>query len=498
MLSDLAAATLRILSDPWLLSLSLVGTAVGIVLGALPGVSSTMALAILLPLTFAMKPEAGMVFLIAVFSASVYGGSISAILVNIPGTPGAIVTQLDGHPMARQGRAGHALFYALFASTLGGLFGLAVLALVAPLVAAAAMSFRSPEFAAAAIFGLTMLAYASPGSTFKGMLTGAIGLLCGMVGLDAMTDAARFDFGLRMLQGGIDMVPMTVGLFGLAEVMRSAGERLGPHHRAPPIGSIVPPRATLLRAWPTILRGSAIGTLVGAIPAAGSAIAVAVAYAQEARLAKDPGRFGKGAPEGIMAPESANNACVGGALIPMMTLGIPGDTMTAVLIGALLLHGLRPGPTLFAEHADFVGIVYAALLVAIVLTLLLGLLAVRYVALLLNAPRAILLVSVAVLCVVGSFAIRNTIEDVYVMIAFGFFGYVMIVLGLPVAPLAFGLILGPLVEENIRRSLIVGDGSWLIFLSRPVSLSLLVLSVAAVVYPVVSERRQRRVRATAA
>lgn len=494
MLSELLSATASILSDPWLIALSIIGTAAGIVLGALPGISSTMALAILLPLSFAMAPHAAMVFLIAIFSASVYGGSISAILINIPGTPGAIVTQLDGNPMARQGKAGHALFYALFASTLGGLFGLLVLAFVAPMIAGAAMSFRSPEFAAAAIFGLTMLAYAAPGSTFKGILTGAVGLLCGMVGFDTVTDVARFDFGLNALQGGIDMVPMTVGLFGLAEVMRSLGQRMDPSHRVPPVKDIMPPWRSLVRTWPTLLRGSIIGTFIGAIPAAGSAIAVAVAYAQEAKISKDPSRFGKGAPEGIVAPEAANNACVGGALIPMMTLGIPGDTMTAVLIGALLLHGLRPGPMLFTEHPDFVAIVYAALLMAVILTLVLGLVAVRYVALILNAPRAILLVAVAVLCVVGSFAIRNTIEDVYIMIGFGLIGYTMIVLGLPVAPLAFGLILGPLLEENIRRSLIVGDGSWTIFVSRPISMSLLVLAAVAVLYPVIAPPIKRRIQ----
>ena len=269
---------------------------------------------------------------------------------------------------------------------------------------------------------------------------------------------------------------------------------MDPSYRVPPVKDIFPPWRSLVRTWPTLLRGSAIGTLVGAIPAAGSAIAVAVAYAQEARLSKDPSRFGKGAPEGIVAPESANNACVGGALIPMMTLGIPGDTMTAVLIGALLLHGLRPGPTLFTEHPDFVAIVYAALLMAVVLTLVLGLVAVRYVALILNAPRAILLIAVAVLCVVGSFAIRNTIEDIYVMIGFGLIGYTMIVLGLPVAPLAFGLILGPLLEENIRRSLIVGDGSWAIFVTRPISLSLLVLAALAVLYPMLAPPIRQRVQ----
>jgi putative tricarboxylic transport membrane protein len=491
MLIDLFSATTKIVTSPILLGFSLVGTTIGVLLGALPGISSTMALAILLPLTFAMSPDTAMVFLMAVFSASVFGGSISAILINIPGTPGAIVTQIDGHPMARQGKAGQAIFYALFASTMGGLFGLLALTFTAPFIASAAMSFRSPEFASAALFGLTMLAYASPGSTFKGVIVGFIGLLCGMVGMDTLTDVPRFEFGSRVLQGGIDMVPLTVGLFGLAELMRSIGERIGPAHVAPSVGRLLPPLATLKSSWSTILRGSFIGSLIGAIPAAGSAIAVAVAYAQEVRFAKTPEQFGKGAPAGIMAPESANNACVGGALIPMMTLGIPGDTMTAVLIGALLLHGMRPGPLLFSENPDFVGIVYASLLVAIIMTVIVGLLAARYVAALLNAPRSILLVGILILCLVGAFAIRGNVEDVYIMIAFGLLGYVMILLNLPVAPLAFGLILGPLIEENVRRSLIVGDGSWTIFVYRPISLCFLLLSAAAILYPIITYYKDR-------
>jgi putative tricarboxylic transport membrane protein len=486
------AALFDIVTTPGLIGLSLAGVLIGVVLGALPGVSSTMALAILLPVSYAMQPEAAMVFLIGVFSASVFGGSISAILVNIPGTPGAIVTQFDGYPMAKAGRAGQALSYALLASTIGGLLGLAILTVVAPLIAAAALNFRSPEFAMAAVFGLTMLAYASPGSTFRGVLIGCIGLLIGMVGFDKLTDVPRFDFGTRVLQNGIDIVPLTVGIFGFAEVLINltrTREVIAPIAK---IGRILPPLARLVRLVPAMFRGSMIGTFVGAVPAAGSAIAVALSYAQEHRLSKKPDDFGKGEPAGIVAPEAANNACVAGALVPMMTLGVPGDTMTAVLMGALLLHGLRPGPLLFADNPEFVGIIYGSLFSAILLTLVFGFAAIAIIVQVMKMPRHILMIVIATLCIFGSFAIRNTISDVYVMVFFGAVGFALYRLRLPAAPLAFGLILGPLLEENVRRSLIVGKGSWWVFVERPISFTLLLLSAAALLYPLVGLWQQRR------
>ncbi len=492
MFTDFAAQLVGVLSDPHLILLSVLGVLLGIVFGCLPGISSTMALAILLPVTYALTPQGAMVFLMSVFAATVYGGSISAIMINIPGTPGAIVTQLDGYPMARKGKAGEAMFYSLYASTIGGFIGLAVLMLVAPLVAQAAMQFRSPEFAMATVLGLTMLAYSTPGSTFRGILSGCIGLLCGMVGFDALTDVPRFTFGSGSLLNGVELVPVTIGLFGLAEVMRnidgaSAIERISTN-----LGKLWPSRAAIRSVTPSILRGSAIGITVGAIPAAGSAIAVAVSYAQEQRLSKRSKEFGTGVPEGVTGPEAANNACIGGALIPMMTLGIPGDTMTAVLMGALLIHGLRPGPLLFAEHSEFVAAVYVSLFIGTFLTFVFGMVLMRQFVRLLQAPSYILLVIITLLCIVGSFAIRNNMTDVYVMIAFGVIGYVMAALAIPVAPLAFGLILGPLLEENLRRSLVVSDGSWMIFIERPLALIMLLLSVAALAYPMIAPILRRK------
>jgi putative tricarboxylic transport membrane protein len=300
-----------------------------------------------------------------------------------------------------------------------------------------------------------MLAYASPGSTFKGVIGGIIGLLLATVGLDTVTDVSRFDFGVPGLQAGISIIPVAVGIFGLAEVLRNIETGAPRFEVIRAIHRLLPPWREAIRLWPMCLRGSAIGALVGAIPAAGSAIAVTVAYAQEKRIAKNPERFGTGIPEGIVAPESANNACVGGALIPMMTLGIPGDSMTAVLIGALLIHGLRPGPALFAEHADFVAAVYVSLLLAIIFTIAIALAGIRYVARILQAPKNVLMTGITILCVVGSYAVQ--------------------------------------LEENIRRTLIV-SGDWWVFVTRPISLTLLLLSLAALIYPALRERLRRRHR----
>ncbi|PVH27252.1 tripartite tricarboxylate transporter permease [Pararhodobacter oceanensis] len=481
-------------TSPFMLGLALTGVGIGIVLGALPGVSSTMALAILLPVSFGLEPGAAMLFLITVFVSSVYGGSISAILINIPGTPGAIVTQFDGYPMAQKGKAGHALSYALLSSTAGGLIGLTLLITLSPAVAQAAMSFRSPEFAMATVFGLVLLSFASGSSTFRGILVAAVGVILGMVGFDPLTDIGRFDFDTRALQSGIELVPVTVGIFGLAEVLRNLADGRQSLPPVPHIGRIFPSLGEIINQWKPVARGGVIGTFVGAIPAAGSAIAVALTYAQEKRLSRTPDNFGKGEPAGISGPESANSASVGGSLVPMMTLGIPGDPVTAVLMGALLIHGLRPGPMLFVNNPGFVAGVYVAVFIGVILTLVVGFGLMRVVAQIMRIPRALLFCTIAILCMVGAFAIRNSLTDVYVMLFFGVLGYIMFLLRLPPAPLVFGLILGPILEENLRRTLILSRGSWTVFIERPISLALIIMSLIAIFAPALTSLWERRSR----
>lgn len=483
-------AAAAVLLDPYAIGLGLFSTAVGIVLGALPGISSTMSLAILLPFSFAMGTTHAMVFLMGVFYGSVYGGSISAILLNIPGTPGSMVTQLDGYPMARAGRGGEALTLAVTASTIGGLLGFVALVVFAPLLAQAALFFQSPEFAAMMLFGLTMLAYASPGSTYLGLVGGLFGLILGTVGFDSVSNASRLDFGTAELQAGINLIPVVVGAFGLAEVMRSLEEPEAETSIIRSIGKLWPGWAVIFKTLGTTVRSSIIGIIVGIIPAAGSAIAVSIAYAQEKRMFGSRESFGDGNPRGIMAAEAGNNSCVGGALIPMMTLGIPGDTMTAVLVGALLVHGLRPGPNLFEKHPDFVNVVYISLALTIVLTVILAIVAIRLFVRLMVLPRRTLMVAIILLCVVGSYSVQNSMFDVTVMIVSGVACYLFAKAGMPPAPIVFGLVLGPLLEENIRRSLVV-HGSWSVFVERPLSLTLIIVSMVMLAYPLVATLRQR-------
>ena len=492
MINEIVNVFGQVLTDPFSITLLVFGVLLGIVLGALPGISSTMSLAVLLPVSFSMNPEHGMIFLMGVFSASVYGGSISAILISIPGTPGAIVTQMDGYPMAKKGRAGEALTYAVLASGFGGVLGWVLLILLGPLLAAAALHFRSPDYAAVTLFGLCMLAYATPGSTYKALVAGVFGLILATVGLDSLTFIGRLDFGNAYLQGGISMVPVAVGIFGLAEVLKSIEFGKKKLEVITAINRLFPPWSEIKPLWPMAIRGALIGAFVGAIPAAGSAIGVTVSYAQEKRMSKNPEKYGTGIPEGIVAPESSNNACVGGALIPLMTLGIPGDSMTAVLLGAMLIHGLRPGPQLFVERLDFVALIYVALILAIILTTILALLTIRYIARILDAPKNILMTGITILCMVGSYAVRNSTFDVMIMIIFGFIGYLMQKVRMPVAPVVFGLVLGPLLEENIRRSLIVSGGDWSVFFERPISLIFILISVLALGLPIFSRSKTQQ------
>jgi len=474
------------LGSPAMLGLVALGVCLGLVLGAIPGISSTMSLAILMPVTFTMEPGAAILFLIAVFMSSVYGGSISAILMKLPGTPASIFTQVDGYPMARSGRAGHALNYALVASTVGGLVGLVMLVLLAPLLAGFASNFRSPEFAAVALFGIVMLSYASNGSTLVAIMVGFIGVLLGMIGFDSLTDAQRMTLNEPLLQSGLNLIPVIIGLFGLSEILQNLVSFKSVAGTRPNIGKVLLPLRDLVSRWKVMLRGSAIGTFVGAIPAAGSAVAVAIAYAQERRISNEKEKFGTGHPDGLVAPEAANSASVGGSLIPLMALGVPGDTITAVLMGALMVHGLTPGPLLFANDPTFVAWIYVAVFLALVATLILGLAMIRAAVLVTRIPPRLMFVFIAIFCVIGAFAIRNDMNDVYVMIAFGITGFIFSRLGLPATPLAFGLILGPILEENLRRSLMISRGSWSIFLERPIAAILILICVILVALPLVT------------
>jgi putative tricarboxylic transport membrane protein len=474
------------------IGLILFGTVVGVLFGSLPGLSSSMALAIFTPLTFALGANQAIVLLIALYIAAVFGGAISVVLVNIPGTPSSIATGFDGYPMAKQGKAGAAIGIATWSSVLGGLIGLVALAFFSPLIARVAKSFGTWEYAVLALLGLSIVSYISKGSYFRGLLGASIGLFLASIGQDPIVAYPRFTFGIANLIGGLDVVVVIIGLFGVSEVLFQLEKDLKINVNQKitnTFGSI----KDVFSNWKTLIRSSVIGTIVGAIPAAGGAIAAITSYGFAKRFSKKAANFGLGEPEGIVAAESANNACVGGALIPMLTLGIPGDPMTAILIGALMIHGLIPGPMLFVNHIDFVSSIFIGYAISLVFILLVGLLGASTYARLLKMPRHILLPVIMLLCILGSYSLSSSIFDIGVVVVFGIVGYYLQKVGISPAPVVLGFVLGPILETNFRRSLILGQGSLLPFITRPICLIILVIILFMVISAVKQAYKDRKI-----
>ena len=479
---------------PNTLFLICLGTVLGIVFGAMPGLSSTMALALFTPLTFGFAPGEALAFLVAIYISSVYAGALSAILVNIPGTPSAIATTLDGYPMARRGEAGRAIGLATVASFLGGFFGLIVLMLLSPMLAQVARQFGSWEYTMLALMALTLISYVSSGSIVRGLIGGVLGLLLASVGADVIMAYPRFAFGTAELSGGIHMVVLMIGFFGFAEVYT----QLESNAR----GTVNQKVERLLGAFReirsqvgNIVRASLIGIGIGILPGAGGSIASITAYGVSRRLSKRPEEFGDGSVEGLTAAESSNNASVGGALVPMMTMGIPGDPMTAVLIGALMIHGLAPGPDLYAKTPQFVSAIFLGYLVALFFMLAIGLAAARPFARLIAFPQHLVLGTITVLCVLGSYAIQDSFFDVGIAVAAGFVGYLLKKVDVSPAPIILGVVLGPLLESNLRRAILLSEGSLLPFITRPLSLIMLI-TILVVIFgrPVSNVIRARRNR----
>lgn len=463
-------------ATPRMLFLIVAGVASGIVVGALPGLSVTMAVALLTSLTFGWPVMPALVLMLSVWIGGCYGGSKSAILLNIPGAPPAIATALDGYPLARQGKAGHAMGFAIIGSVVGGLIGVAVLATMAPWVAELGLKFGPPEYFLLVVLGLTMLGSLSSKSLVKGILSGCLGVAVAMIGLDTMYGTGRFTFGSVQLAGGIHFVPALIGIFGISEVLTQV-EALGTPRQAIEAGVLRVREylASFRRFLPLTLRSAVIGTFIGAIPGIGGEIACLVAYDQARRTVKKPtAEFGKGAYEGVLAPEVANNAAIGGALIPMLTLGIPGDAVTAVILGMLFIHGLRPGPLVFTQDLTFFWVIVIASVVANFFLLALGFLCARWMAKVVTVPMSLLMPIIVCLSVVGAFAVQNRMFDVYLVFLFGIIGFLLRKGGFPTGPVILGLILGPMADGELRRTLAMYDGSALkAFSTRPISLVLI-------------------------
>ena len=482
---DLYISGLQFFTNPVIYLSSFLGVLVGIVFGALPGLTATMTIAVFIPFTFGLSPAIAFAFLLGLYSGSVYGGSISAILINIPGTPSAIATSLDGYPMSQMGKAGEAIGISTISSTLGGFFSVIVLMFAAPAIASVALKFSAEEYVGITLIGLSIIAIISQGSTVKGLIGGVIGLIIGIVGMDPITGYPRFIMGRAELLEGIDSIPVMIGMYGLSEMLVQISSSEYKVTVKQKLSKLVPPIKDIKRIFGTVVRSSFIGVLIGALPAAGGSIAALVAYGQEKRFGKRKELLGTGIIEGVAAPEAANNASTGGALIPMLTLGIPGDAMTAVLMGGLIIQGLRPGPLLFQQQMPFVSSIFISLLLSVVFMCILGLLGAPVFAKLISFPKKFLIPAILVFGLVGSYAISNSIFDIWVLIISGIVGFLFRKIGLPIAPIILGMILGPLFESNFRRALMLSNGNWATFVQRPISLAFLIIVVVILAGPAI-------------
>ena len=479
--------------QPTILAVLIAGTLGGIIIGALPGLTATMGVALLTPLTFSMPPATGLVMLCGIYCGAIYGGSISAILIRTPGTPAAAATVFDGNELAKKGQAGKALGMSAIASFCGGIFSALCLTFIAPELARIALSFSSPEYFAMGLLGLSIVASISGDYVVRGLISACVGLLVGMVGIDGLNGYPRFTFGFVDMLNGVSFIPVLIGLFAVSEALRTTESMIKNPHVDFRLSGVLPTWQELRGCAKTILKGSIIGTIIGIIPATGGDIAAFISYGEAKRSSKDGDKFGTGVLEGVAAPESANNGVTGGALIPLLTLGIPGDAVTAIFLGALMLQGLRPGPLLFKDNADLVYSIFAGMFMANVIFLLFGLFAIKYIARVINIPKPILTPIIFVLCIVGSYSINNSLFDLLVMMLFGVLGYLMDKFKFPVSPIVLALILGPMVESEFRRSLLLSEGAFSIFYTRPICLLILGLTVFSVVGAYVQQRRKHRV-----
>jgi putative tricarboxylic transport membrane protein len=465
------------------LAATAIGVLIGLIVGMIPGLTISTGIIVVLPVTFVLPADISIALLLGLYVGGMTGGSFSAILLNIPGTPSASATAFDGYPLAARGEAGRALGIAITASFIGGMVSFLFLLFIAPLLANVALEFRTEDMFAVVFFGLTIICSFAAKSLVKGLLSAAIGLVIVTIGQDPVMGTQRFTFGQVNLMAGVHFLTAMIGLFAIPQLVSNLTEGTGSASRIQTrLSSVFPKLSDLKAIRLPVSIGSLTGAFLGILPGAGGPIAAFISYDYTRRASKHPEAFGTGVVEGVAAPESANNAVTGGALIPMMTLGIPGDPVTAILIGALIIHGLAPGPLMFLERADFAYGLIFSFLWANIFNFIIALAALRVLIKVLATPRALLMPTVAVLCVVGSFALRNNFFDVYVMLFFGLLGLAMRWLDMPVVPLLLALVLGSQLEENLRVALTSSRGDISIFFTSPISLGFLTLSLLSILW----------------
>jgi putative tricarboxylic transport membrane protein len=466
-------------ADPASIALMLASSLAGVIIGALPGLTATMGVALMTTLTIKMESSQALLVLICTYVGAIYGGSRSAILLNIPGTPASAASCLDGHALAKQGLAGRAMGIATSGSVLGTLIGMVFLAWFTPILGDIALKFGAYEFFWLALFGVIIAGTLTGDDPLKGWIAGMLGIFTACVGQEAIFAYDRFSFGSRDLAGGFNLVPALVGAFGFAELLSAVREKQAPV-KINPFDSVIPKLADVTRYWRTILRSGLIGTFIGILPGVGEDVAAWSSYAAAKRASKEADKFGKGSIEGLMAAETGDNACVPGAVIPVLTLGIPGSAPAAVLLAAMLIHGVRPGPLIMTEAPTFVYDVVAMMMYATIGILIYGLTLTNLLIKVLMVPKPVILPIIFVLCVVGSYAIASRLFDVWVMLGFGVLGFVLRRFKYPVAPLVLGMVLGDLMEKGLRRGLVLSDGSLLPFFTRPISAVIWITIVAVI------------------
>lgn len=474
------------------LTFVLIGVVVGTVIGMIPGLGPITAIAVMIPITYGMDPAIALLLMAGVYYGAAYGGATSSILLNAPGVSEAVATTFDGYPLAKQGKAGKALAIAAIGSFVGGTLSLLLLTTLAPTLAKVAVSFGPPEYFALMLLGLTAIASLSEGSTTKALISGIIGLMIATIGIDGQTGTIRFAFGNPRLYEGIDFLVIALGLFALAEVTSLVLQRKEKMSNMHELGSLKITKEEFKDIGGTMGRQSILGFLVGVLPGAGGTISSFIGYISEKKLAKKPEEFGKGSLRGVAAPETANNAANNGAFVPLLSLGIPGSGTTAVMLGALIVLGIQPGPLLMTDHPDVFWGVIASMYIGNIFLLILNLPLIPYISRILLVPRPLLISLIIVFCIIGVYAISFSTFDLYLLLAFGIIGYILRLIKFPAAPLLLAFILGGMMEQAFRQTLTISDGSLSIFVERPIAAVMLFISFLSFIVPIIKNRHKHK------
>ncbi len=468
---------------PYNIFFSFIGCLLGTLVGILPGLGPPATLAMLLPLTFSMNPTTAMIMMCGVFYGAMYGGSTTSILLNLPGETSSVMTCLDGHQMALKGRAGAALGISAIGSFVAGTASIVGLMLLAPLLAEFALKFGPPEYFALMFFGIMTLVFLGGKSIIKALISGVFGFILGIIGVDPMQGVDRFVFGIPELIDGISFVVVVMGLFGIGEIMVNLESSINRELLHDKIKGLWPNRQDLKDSAGPIFRGTLIGFFKGILPGAGATISTMISYSVEKMISKHPEEFGKGAIQGVAGPEAANNAATGGAMIPLLTLGIPGTSTTAIMLGAMMMWGLRPGPLLFQNHPDFVWGIIASMYIGNIILLILNLPLVPLFAQALKTPSAIMYVIIVLICIIGTYSLNSSLFDLWLLLGFGLIGYLFKKLDFPLAPAVLAMVLGPLLERSLYQSLTMAQGNLFIFFQRPISAVMMGLSFILFLFP---------------